>query len=123
MTMRLRPASFVVVAIAAAIVGCAQPQKPVTGERAAVQVGSRFDGVGTVTLHTGQPCASQIMFDFRYGRSTSTIWLAANAKDEKMLSEATSCDCPVHVMGTWRRGRSPNCNYVSVTSVVRDQYR
>jgi hypothetical protein len=121
--MRLRPGSFVVLIIAVAIVGCAQPQKPVTVKKAAVQVGSRFNGVGTVTLHTGQPCASQIMFDFRRGRSTSAVWLAANAKDEKSLNQAASCDCRVQVTGTWRRGRSPNCNYVSVTSVVRDQYR
>jgi hypothetical protein len=115
--VRLHPRSFVILAIAVSVAGCAEPSKPVVAERAAVQVGSRFDAVGTVTLHSGQPCASQIMFDFRGVRSTRTIWLAAGARDEKMLTEATSCDCPVHVTGTWRRGRSPNCSYVSVTSV------
>jgi hypothetical protein len=124
MTVKLRSVAFSAVLTAVVFAGCAQPSKPVTVERAAaVQVGSRFDGVGTVTLHTGQPCASQIMFDFKRTRSARTIWLAANAKDEKLLADATTCDCPIHVVGIWRRGSSPNCYYVSVTSVVRDQYR
>src|SRR5579864_3225441 len=121
----MRLISRLPLALAIAIfAGCAQPQKPLTVERAtAVQVGSRFDGVGTVSLHAGQPCASQIMFDFRRPQSARTIWLAANAKDTKVLTDATTCDCPIHIIGFWRRGSSPNCYFVSVTSAVRDQYR
>jgi len=120
--VNLRPAAFGVVGIAVALAGCAEPNKPVRAEKAvSIQVGAPFNAVGAVSLHAGQPCASQIMFDFRRANSTRTISLAANAKDEKSLADATTCDCPIHIVGIWRRGSSLNCYYVSVTSVVRDQ--
>lgn len=111
--MKSRP--FCVLAIAAVLASCAEPKKPAAVERASV-AGSHFDGVGKVTLHTGQPCTSQIMFDFRT-TSSKTIWLAAPAAETKILTEAASRHHRMHISGKWRRGKQAECNYVDVTKV------
>jgi hypothetical protein len=110
---RLR--SFRVLAIAAVLSSCAEPKKPAPPEKASL-TGSRFDAVGKVTLHSGQPCASQIMFDFRTA-SPNPVWLAAPMSQTRILTEAADRRRRVHVSGKWRRGRQTGCSYVEVTGV------
>ena len=102
-------------ATAIGLVSCAEPVK-----RAAVfapaRAGAPFEQAGKVELHEGQPCTSQIMFDFR-GRGADTVWLAASMRETKVLTQAARTNHRVHVYGTWRRGKEPGCSYVSVTRV------
>jgi hypothetical protein len=107
--------SVAVLAIGTGFASCAQPGKAATLGKASL-VGSRFDGVGRVTLHAGQPCTSQIMFDFRIGSSKS-VWLAAPMRETKVLTEAASRHRRVHVSGIWRHGKQAGCSYVDVTKV------
>jgi hypothetical protein len=107
--------SVPVLAITAVFASCAQPPKPGALDKAS-PVGSRFDGVGRVTLHAGQPCTSQIMFDFRT-TSSNTVWLAAPMRETKILTEAASRRHRVHISGKWRRGKQTGCSYVDVTKV------
>jgi len=100
----------------AACASCAQPIKPGPMERSAVS-GSRFDAIGNVTLHPGQPCASQIMFDFRRGRSAPIVWLAAPMRESTILTNAANHRIRVHIVGKWRRGKASGCNYVEATQV------
>ena len=69
----------------AAIAGCAQIKKP-AAQAKAMPTGLHFDQVGRVALYAGEPCASQIMFDFHGARST--VWLAAPMWETKILTEA-----------------------------------
>jgi hypothetical protein len=107
--------SVAVLAIGAAFASCAQPTKPTALEKAS-SVGSRFDGVGKVTLHAGQPCTSQVMFDLRT-TSSNTVWLAARMRETKILTEAASRRRRVHISGKWRRGTHTGCSYVDVIKV------
>ena len=104
------------VAIAAGFSGCAQPERAGTVAKPSL-VGSRFDEVGKVTLHAGQPCTSQIMFDFEGANSRRGAWLAAPMKESKVLTDAATQGRRVHVRGTWRRGNDKTCPYVEVTNV------
>src|SRR5438034_1264919 len=52
--------------------GCAQAKKPAVQLKAAA-VGSRFDQVGRVTLYAGEPCTTQIMFDFHGAGALSAV--------------------------------------------------
>jgi len=113
--MRSRLHSFRVLAIAALLASCAEPKKPAAVERASL-AGSRFDGVGRVTLHAGQPCTPQIMFDFR-ATSSNTVWLAAPMRETKILTEAADRQRRVRISGKWRRGRQTGCSYVDVAEV------
>ena len=97
----------------AGMAGCAQIKKPAAQARA-VPVGVRFDQVGLVTLYPGEPCAPQIMFNFRSGGST--VSLGAPKHETKILTEAAKDDRRVHISGKWRRGGESNCSYVEVTS-------
>jgi hypothetical protein len=97
----------------AGMAGCAQVKKPVAETRAAA-VGSRFDQVGRVSLYAGEPCASQIMFDFH--GAGSTAWLAAPRNQSDTLTEAARKNRRVHISGKWRRGGLSNCSYVEVTA-------
>jgi len=97
----------------AGMAGCAQVKKPSPQVRAAT-VGSRFDQVGRVTLYAGEPCTSQIMFDFH--GAGSTIWLAAPRSETDILTDAAKKNRRVHISGKWRRGGQSNCSYVEVTS-------
>ncbi len=104
--------SFVAGAALAGMAGCAQVKKPAAQVKAAA-VGSRFDQVGWVTLYAGEPCTSQIMFDFH--GAGSTVWLAAPMWVTKVLTDAANKNRRVHVSGKWRRGGQSNCSYVEVT--------
>jgi len=104
---------FIAGAALAGMAGCAQVKKPAAQLKAAV-VGSRFDQVGRVRLYAGEPCMSQIMFDFH--GAGSTVWLAAPRGETEILTDAAKKDRRVHILGKWRRGGQPNCSYVEVTS-------
>ena len=104
-------------AIAFVLAGCGEPEKPraATTNANAAPVGT-FNQVGKVSLYPGESCASQIMFVFHSGRSTS-ISLAAPFRESKILSDAAHDHRSVNVSGRWRRGRTPDCYYVEATQV------
>jgi hypothetical protein len=93
--------------------GCAQTKKPPAQARA-MPTGLQFDKVGSVTLFPGEPCAPQIMFNFR--SAGSTVWLGARKNETKILTEAAKSNGRVHISGKWRHGGLSNCSYVEVTS-------
>lgn len=95
---------------------CAQPEKAPSAPRVA-PVGSRFEGIGKVVLHRGQPCTSQIMFDFHGAKSAAVVWLAVNAHEERLLIEAANKRRVVHLSGKWQHGRTKDCAYVTVGAV------
>src|SRR5207249_11997644 len=98
-----------------AFASCAQmtrAEKPVSK---AMPAGSHFDDVGRVTMHAGQPCTPQIMFDFR--GSKHTVSLAARINESKTLTDAAKKHRRVHISGRWQRGREKGCSYVEVTNV------
>src|SRR5437870_1503848 len=97
----------------AGMAGCAQIKKPIAQAKA-MPAGLRFDQVGWITLYTGEPCASPIMFDFH--GAGSTVWLAAPRSETEILTDAAKKDRRVHVLGKWRRGGQSTCSYVQVTS-------
>src|SRR5207249_1899493 len=101
---------------AVAFASCAEPRKPMAPAVVA-PLGSHFEDAGNVTLHAGQPCASQIMFDFKGANLGRTVWLAARMKDSKVLTDAASHGKRVHIWGAWHRGRESGCSYVDVTRV------
>ena len=104
---------LVAAGLLAGIAGCAQVKKPPAQVKAAA-IGSRFDQVGLVRLYAGEPCMSQIMFDFH--GAGSTVWLAAPRRETEILTDAARKGGRVHVLGKWRRGGQSNCSYVEVTS-------
>ena len=104
---------LVAAAVLTGMAGCAQIKKPAAQVRAAA-VGLRFDQVGRVRLYAGEPCMSQIMFDFH--GAGSTVWLAAPRSETEILTDAAKKERRVHVLGKWRRGGQSNCSYVEVTS-------
>ena len=95
--------------------GCARLEESVAVEKAGA-VGTPFNRTGTVTLHRGEPCASQIMFDFHRPGIPGVIWLSAPMRQTKTLTELADCGCMVQVSGIWRTGGTRGCRYVSVTS-------
>ena len=97
----------------AGMAGCAQIKKPGAQARP-VPAGVRFEQFGVVTMYAGEPCTSQIMFDFHGSRST--VWLAAPKQETKILTEAAKNRRRVHISGKWRHGPQSNCSYVEVTS-------
>jgi hypothetical protein len=103
---------LIAAAALAGMAGCAQVKKPAVQVKAAA-VGSRFDQVGRVTLYTGEPCTTQIMFDFH--GAGSTVWLAAPMWETKILTDAANKNRRIHISGKWRRGGESNCSYVQVT--------
>jgi len=111
---RLLPSAICLTSIAALLAGCVEPAKPVAGTRVK-SIGGSFTSHGRVAFHQGQPCASQIMFDFR--GAGSAVWLAAPMRESRLLTEAANCNCPVQISGRWRRGLARGCSYVQVTSV------
>ena len=100
-------------AVLAGMAGCAQTKKPAPQVRA-MPTGLRFDQVGRVTLYAGEPCTTQIMFDFH--GAGSTVWLGAPMAETKTLTDAANKNRRVHILGKWRRGGQSNCSYVEVTS-------
>ena len=97
----------------AGMAGCAQIKKP-PAQAKAMATGLHFDQVGRVSLYVGQPCTTQIMFEFH--GATSTVWLAAPMWQTKILTDAANRNQRVHISGKWRRGGESNCSYVEVTS-------
>jgi len=104
---------FAATAVLAVMAGCAQTKKPLPQAKA-MAAGLRFDQVGGVSLYVGQPCTTQIMFEF-HGAS-STVWLAAPMWQTKILTDAANRNQRVHISGKWRRGGESSCSYVEVTS-------
>ncbi|MGH8101737.1 MAG: hypothetical protein ACREIW_10605, partial [Chthoniobacterales bacterium] len=78
-----------ILVMATLLAGCAEPRKPEAVARAR-SIGGSFTSYGKVALHQGQPCASQVMFDFR--GAGSTVWLAAPMRESRLLTEATNCN-------------------------------
>jgi hypothetical protein len=106
-------------AIALMLAACGEPEKPraATATNAnAAPAGASFNQVGKVSLYPGESCASQIMFLFHSGRSTS-ISLAAPFRESKILTDAAHDHRNVRVSGRWRRGKAPDCYYVEATRV------
>ena len=85
----------------------------------AAPVGARFDGLGRVTLQQGQPCAPQVMFNFKPRESRNPVGLAAHFRESRSLTEAARRGRRVHVAGVWRHGRAKGCGYVEVASVIQ----
>ncbi len=102
--------------IAGTLASCTQPEK-IAAPAKATPRGSRVAAVGKVTLHAGQPCTSQIMFDFRITGARSIVQLAAPMRETKLLTEAANRNRRVRIWGNWQRGPEPGCNYVNVTKV------
>src|SRR5438874_8427875 len=69
--------------ISLALTGCMEPAKPVVAAKAA-PAGARFEGSGKIALHEGEPCSSQIMFDFKARGSSRPVWLAARMRESKV---------------------------------------
>ena len=105
--------SFFAGATLAGMAGCAQIKRPLPQVKAA-PVGLHFDQVGRVALYAGEPCASQIMFDFH--GAESTVLLAAPRSETDILTDAARNGRRVHILGKWRHGGQSNCSYVQVTS-------
>jgi hypothetical protein len=104
---------LIATAALAGMAGCAEVKKP-AAQAKAMAAGLRFDQVGRVSLYVGQPCTTQIMFEFHGARST--VWLAAPMWETKILTDAANKNRRVHISGKWRRGGESNCSYVEVTS-------
>jgi hypothetical protein len=106
---------FVFLAAACGLAACAPTHELLAKTRPA---GTRFDDMGNVTLHRGQPCTSQIVFDFHSPQSKSPVWLAADVHASKQLTEAARTRRRVHIVGTWKHGRDKECGYVEVKNVI-----
>jgi hypothetical protein len=114
-----RTRTFIVMAGAAILFGGTAVQAaPPPPSLAIPPKGSRFEAAGRVLLHAGQPCTSQIMFDFR---GKKVVWLAAPKRETAVLTEAAKHKRKVHVAGIWKRGAHAGCAFVEVTRVVVEQ--
>jgi hypothetical protein len=103
-------------AVAVVISSCAQTEARTPAK--AAPVGSRFDSVGRVTMHQGEPCAPQVMFTLT-AQFKKPVALAAPFRESRALTEAVRAGRRVHVTGVWRHGRKKDCGYVEVTQVTR----
>jgi hypothetical protein len=110
--------TIVICILALALASCAQTEARTLAK--ASPVGTSFEGSGRVTLHQGQPCAPQVMFNFQARNATSAVWLAAHFKESKLLTDAARHNRRVHVSGIWRRGREKGCGFVEVTRAVQE---
>lgn len=114
--MNLQPRWLSIFLIAFVLAGCGELRQP---HPAAIRPqpfsgAGAFDQVGTVSFYPGESCASQIMFVFHGGGSESTS-LAAPWRQSTILKEAAHSHHRVRVIGKWRRGKTPDCNYVEAT--------
>jgi hypothetical protein len=116
--MHLSRYSALLFAIVLMLESCGEPERPQRGAIIAqpFRFGGDFDEVGKVSFFQGESCASQIMFVFHGGRSTS-ISMAAPFRVSKILTDAVRNRKTVHVSGKWRRGKAPGCSYVEATQV------
>jgi hypothetical protein len=110
--------TIIISALAFAFASCAQTEARTPVKAAAV--GTHFDGSGRVTLHQGQPCAPQVMFNFQPRDGAGSVWLAAHLQDSRFLTEAARHKRRVHVIGIWRHGRDKSCAFVEVTRAVQE---
>jgi len=105
----------IILAAAVAVIACA----PTNGLLAKTPpTGTQYGGNGKATLHRGQPCTSQIMFDFHPVGAKSIIWLAAGAHESNKLTEAAGKHRRVRITGVWKHGRDNGCGYVDVAKVT-----
>ena len=104
----------IIIAIACGLAACATDNMIA----ATAPVGGRFSDNGKLTLHRGEPCTSQIMFDFHPAGSRSVVWLAAGAHDSQKLTQAARQRRRVRISGVWRKGRHPGCTYVDVIKLA-----
>lgn len=107
---------FAIALVAGVLTSCTQPEKVAAPSKASPR-GSRVSAVGKVTMHAGQPCTSQIMFDFRITGARSIFQVAAPMRETKLLTEAVKRNRRVHIWGNWQHGPAPGCDYVHVTKV------
>jgi predicted acyl esterase len=110
--------SLAVGVMAAGLTSCAAAEKAPPKAAAAAPTSSHFEATGKVTLHTGMPCTSQIMFDFRPAHSKIPIWLAARMKESKVLTDAAKHRRTVRVSGVWQHGKERTCRYINITGVT-----
>lgn len=116
--MKLLRRSSLSFAAAFVFASCGEPERvrPAVIVAPAAHAGVNFDQVGKVSLSPGESCASQIMFIFHFGTSTS-VSMAAPFRQSKILTDAAREHRTVHVWGKWRRGKVPGCSYVEATEV------
>jgi hypothetical protein len=112
--------SMLVVSICLFFANCAQTEARTPVVVKAAPIGSHFDGMGRVTLHQGQPCAPQVMFNFQPRNARTQIGLAARFQESRVLTEAARRGRRIHVMGVWRHGRDKRCAYVEVAKVTEE---
>jgi hypothetical protein len=114
--MRLRLFCATSVIVAFVLVGCGEPEraKPAAIRAQPFHGAGDFDEVGTVTFYPGESCASQIMFVFHGGGSTSTS-IAAPFHVSKILNDAAHQHKTIRVVGKWRHGKTHDCVYVEAT--------
>lgn len=98
------------------LASCTQLEKPAAPAHAP-RIGSRVSTVGKVTLHPGQPCTPQIMFDLRVTGARGTVQLAAPMAETRVLTEAAQRNRRVRVWGIWQDSGQPGCNFISVSKV------
>lgn len=110
--------TFILSALAFGFASCAQTEARTPVK--ASPVGTRFDGNGRVTLHQGQPCAPQVMFNFQPRNGSTSVGLAARLQDSRFLTEAARHKRRVHISGIWRHGRDKACGFVEVTRAVQE---
>lgn len=110
---------LVIAVMAVAFAGCAQTESKPASTAASKNVpsSSGFDETGVVSMHAGQPCTPQIMFDFRSASSWKIVSLAAKMGDSKVLTQAAKRGSRVRVSGTWQHGKDKSCSYVNVARV------
>src|SRR6476660_1960537 len=96
-------------AMALLVASCAQTEARTPVK--AAPAGTRYDAIGKVSLHQGQPCAPQVVFTLT-AQFQRPVPLAARFHESKLLTEAARRGRRLHVSGVWRHGRSPGCAYV-----------
>ena len=116
--MKLVGSSAVALVSVFVFVGCGEPERP---QPAAIRAqpfraAGDFDQVGKVSFSEGESCASQIVFVFHGGGSTSVL-MAAPFRVSKILTDAARDHKTIRVVGNWRRGKAADCKYVEATQV------
>ena len=116
--IRMKLAVVAAVALAGMNVSLGAASRPTPTPHAVAPKGSHFDAIGRITMHAGQPCTSQIMFDFR---GKTVIWLAAPKRESAILTDAARHKQRVHVTGIWRQGATSACAFVEVTHAAPEK--
>src|SRR5437773_11895917 len=103
---------FAIAFVTGALASCA-PSEKIAAPTHAPTSGSHVSTVGKVTMHAGQPCTPQIMFDFRITGTRSAIQLAASMPETRSLTEAANRNRRVRIWGTWQHGQESGCDYIN----------